>query len=82
MDKTTKVLLAIIAAGLWANVATPVIQQARAYTSGSSTCNEVLSCLRSVNSYLSQIAETHQPESLYAVKDKLDDIDRHIRNLK
>jgi hypothetical protein len=30
MDRTTKVLLAMIAAGLWANAAAPLIQKARA----------------------------------------------------
>jgi hypothetical protein len=34
MDRTTKILLAVLAAGIWAHAAVPLVQKARAQNAG------------------------------------------------
>jgi hypothetical protein len=55
MDRTTKILLAAIALGLWANAGLNVIRPAWALRA-SSYCTDVIGCLQSINGHLDNIA--------------------------
>jgi hypothetical protein len=56
MDGTTKILLAAIALGLWANAGLNVIRPAWALRA-SSYCADVNGCLQSINGHLDNIAD-------------------------
>jgi hypothetical protein len=73
MDRTTKVLLAAIALGLWANAVLPT---ARADDS-SSLLRSIDNRLGSLNSTLNSINSTLQSR-LSAIESKLGSIDGHV----
>jgi hypothetical protein len=56
MDRTTKILLALIASGLWANAVAPVIHTARAQYDSSYLLRSISSDVSSIKSDLDGIS--------------------------
>jgi hypothetical protein len=75
MDRTTKVLLAAIALGLWANAVFPAAHA----DDSSSTLRSIDSRLSSINSTLNSVNSTLQSR-LSAIESKLGSIDGHVQH--